>query len=119
MAEAIAGVCYFTAAGKTYALVGEASYTPNSFSRESLMGADGFHGMKKKPAPGAIKAKIRNMGNVSLAEINSWEDITVQLELANGKTVVGAGMFLKEPATADAEEAEIELDLEGPQVGEY
>jgi hypothetical protein len=118
MADMIAGVCYFNADGQNYALVGEASYTVSGFSRESLMGADGFHGAKQKPAPGAIKAKIRNQGSVSLKAIAGWTDITVQLELANGKNVIGTGMFMKEPPTADAEEAEIEIDMEGPSVVE-
>lgn len=118
MADAIAGICYFNADGANYACAGEATYTLSSFTRETLMGTDGFHGFKKKPAPGAIKVKIRNMGSLSLALVAAWENITAQLELANGKTVIGQGMFLKEPPTADAEEAEIELQLEGPSVVE-
>ncbi len=45
-------------------------------------------------------------------------NVTITAELANGKTVIGRNMFVTEAPSADAEEAEIEITWEGPDVSE-
>lgn len=114
----IAGTAYFSIDGVRYALVGEYSYRPASPQRESKMGSDGWHGYKEKPQQGQIKAKLRDGRDVSVAEIGQMTNSTIVAELANGKTIVGRNMFCVEPPVADAEEAEIELTFEGPDVSE-
>lgn len=114
----IAGTCYLSVNGQRVALVGEFSYRPASPVRETKMGADGFHGYKEKPGAGQIKAKLRNSGGTSVSAIGQQTNVTVTAELANGKTVIGRNMFVTEPPMADAEEGEIEITWEGPDVSE-
>lgn len=116
--EMIAGTATFSINGVTYALVGEFSYRPASPTREMLAGMDGPHGFKAKPGWGQIKGKIRDMGTFTVASIGQMVNVTITCELANGKTVVGRGMFTTEAPSADAEEAEIEVTWEGKDVTE-
>ncbi|MCW5761359.1 MAG: phage tail tube protein [Phenylobacterium sp.] len=117
MSQAIAGTAFVSANGKRYRLVGELSYRISGETREAKNGADGFHGHKSKFMNGMIKMKLRNDGTYPLSELADMVDVTVQAQLANGKTVIGRNMFQSgEPPTADAEEAEIEITFEGPDV---
>ncbi len=117
MANAIAGTAFFSADGVRYRLVGEAKYRTSGETREAKNGADGFHGFKAKPQNGMIEVKVRDSGDVHLAVFNAMTNATITLELANGKTVIGRNMFRSgEPAEADAEEAEVLLMFEGPDV---
>ncbi|MBS0360514.1 MAG: phage tail tube protein [Proteobacteria bacterium] len=115
----LAGTAFITVAGQRVAVAGEASYRISGENRESKVGQDGFHGVKVKPMPGQIKLKGRNMGNVPLASLDLSTPDTVVLELVNGKTVVGRNMTrVGDPLGADAEEAEIDITYEGPDVSE-
>lgn len=113
----IAGTCFVRADGKSLALVGEFSYRPTNPTRESKSGADGVHGYKEKPTVGQIKAKLRDTGGTSVSALGQMTNVTVMAELANGKTVIGRNMWVVgDPPSADAEEAEIEITWEGPDV---
>lgn len=116
----IAGVAYVSADGVRLALVGEATYRVSNPIRESKVGSDGYHGYKEKPGIGQIKLKLRNGNSVSLSALGQMTNSTIQLDLANGKSVVGRQMVQvgDAPLEADAEEAEIEITWEGPDVSE-
>lgn len=117
MANRIAGTAYFSINGKRYSLVGSFRYRCSGEQREVKDGADGFHGIKVKYLHGMIAATLRNDGSVPLNELNDFVDETMVCELANGKTVIGRNMARTgEPVTADAEEAEVEITFEGPDV---
>lgn len=115
----IAGTAFFTAGGTRYALVGEASYRVSTPKRETKTGLDGVHGVKETPSAGQIKVKIRDGSAVSLTALGQMIDETIMLELINGKTVIGRNMWFvgdEGGPSADADEAEIELTFEGPDV---
>lgn len=114
----IAGTAYLNVGGVNIALVGECSYKPSGKSREELMGQDGYHGTKSKPAVGFIKFKGRNLGSISLNEVAGWDDVQASLELANGKIVTGNGMFAVEAPTAETEDGTYDIELRGPSVVE-
>jgi len=117
MADAIAGVAFISINGQRYRLVGEAKYRLSGETREAKNGSDGFHGYKAKPQNGQIEFKVRDSRGVPLSVFNDMTDETVVLELANGKTVTGRNMFRSgEPVESDAEEAEVMLMFEGPDV---
>jgi hypothetical protein len=115
----IAGTAYFSVDGKNYALVGELSYKLSGTNNTDLNGMDGFHGMKTVPMPGAIKGKIRNGRGVDIAAVNAMANVTVTVELINGKTVVGRNMFrFGEPVEVTGEDATFDLELRGADVRE-
>lgn len=117
MAELIAGTASVTIDGQAYPLVGDFAYRNSGEQREPKNGMDGFHGYKSKPIHGMIRMKLRNQGNVPVDVLNGVVDGTIVAELANGKTVIGRNMFRSgEPVTADAEEGELDITFEGPDV---
>jgi hypothetical protein len=114
-----AGVCYIAVDGRNYAVAGAGSYRPSSPTRETLMGQDGYHGVKEMPAAGKISWTGRDSGGVSLADLADLANVTVTLELANGKMVIGRNMTrVGEAPTVNTEEATFDIEFEGPSVVE-
>ena len=114
----IAGTAFISLDGKRLRLAGEFSVQPSTATRETLTGMDGVHGYKQKPAAGKISAKLRDGADVSVTALGNVTNGTVTVELANGKTWSGAGMWCTEQPTVDAEEGTIDWKLEGASVTE-
>lgn len=115
----LAGVAYIAVDGRNYAVAGAGSYRCSSETRESLMGQDGYHGVKGMPMPGKISWTGRDSGSVSVGALAKALDVTVTLELANGKMVIGRNMArVGEPPTVNSEEGTFEIEFEGPSVTE-
>lgn len=114
----LAGTITLTADGTTQMVVGEVSYVSSTVKRETLTGQDGVHGFKVLPIPGKIAATLRDSGDLTVADINAMEDVTVTLDLANGKTVIGRNMWTTEPLEVKTEDGTFEVVWEGPSVTE-
>lgn len=114
----IAGTAYLSVDGVSYPVAGDFEYDPSERARESLTGQDTVHGFSEKPKVGSIKATLRDMGGLSLKQINQMDDVTVTVELANGKTVIGRNMWTVNPQGAKAEDATFPAEWEGPDVSE-
>lgn len=114
----LAGTAYLTVDGKTYMLAGDLGYKPSAVARETLTGQDRVHGYSEKPTPGEITAKLRDAGGLKVADFNAMTNVTVTLELANGKTVVGRNMWTVEEQTVETTEATFEVKWQGPSVEE-
>ncbi|WP_199720824.1 phage tail tube protein [Azospirillum cavernae] len=82
----LAGVAYFTVDGVSCMLAG-ISVLPAQVKRETISGMDGVHGYKETPIPGFISATLRDAGSLSVAAFNAMTNVTVMIELANGKIV--------------------------------
>src|SRR5260363_2600 len=96
LSNRMAGMAYLHVDGKNYLLSGDLSYNVSSVSRESLLGMDGVHGYKETPHAGFISATLRDAGGLTVADFNAMTNVTVTVELANGKTVVGRNMWTVE-----------------------
>lgn len=117
--NALAGTAYLSVDGKRIALQGQASYRPSGSTRESLIGQDGYHGYKTKPQAGQIKGTFRDKGAVSVQKLGELANVTVTLELVNGKVVIGRNMTrVGEPPEVNTEEGTFDLEFEGPDVAE-
>src|SRR5574337_43570 len=114
----LAGTAYLTVDGQNFMVAGSFEYSPSTVSRETLVGMDAVHGYSEKPQQGHISATLRDSGGLSVASLNAMTGVTVVAELANGKTIVGRGMWSVETQTAKAEDGTIEVKWEGPQVSE-
>ena len=118
-ANRTAGTCYVAVDGRSYAIAGAGSYKTASPTRESLMGQDGYHGYKEMPAAGKINWTGRDSGGVSVGDLADLANVTVTLELANGKIVIGRNMSrVGEAPTVNTEEGTFEIEFEGPSVTE-
>lgn len=115
----LAGVAYVAIDGRSYAIVGEGTYRPSQENRETLLGQDGYHGYKAMPAAGMISWKGRDSGGVSVQTVAGFDNVTVTLELANGKTVIGRNMVrVGEGVEVNSEEGSYDIRWEGPEVTE-
>ena len=118
MANLLAGTAQITVDGNSYMLEGSAKYSPSRVRRETLMGMDGYHGVKETPIPGSISFSGRDSGNLVVEAFNGMRNVTVVLQLANGKTVVGRNMACVDAQEVDSTEATFDLKFEGPSVSE-
>lgn len=118
MANLLAGTAQITVDGNSYLLEGAAKYSPSTVRRETLMGMDGYHGVKETPVPGSISFTGRDSVDLVVATFNGMRNVTVVLQLANGKTIVGRNMACVEAQEVDSTEATLDLKFEGPSVTE-
>ena len=109
----LAGTAYMAINGKTVALVGDFEWNTGTVTRESLVGMDGVHGFKEKPKPSKMKATLRDLGNVSVAAFNNLTDVTITVELANGKRVTMRNAWQVGEMPAKAEDGTVDLEFDG------
>ncbi|WP_429497023.1 phage tail tube protein [Robbsia andropogonis] len=114
----LAGIAGVKIDGVTRQLEGGAKYSVSSVKRESLLGQDGFHGFKENPVAPYISLSLRDAGDMSVADFNAMRNVTIVLELANGKIVTGRNMGAVDVQEVDTEDAKFEIKFEGPQVTE-
>lgn len=111
----VAGVAFLSVDGVSYALSGELEYSPALVKRETVSGQDGVHGYKEMPVAPHIAGTIRDMDGLSIASLNAMTSVTVTLQLANGKLVVGRNMWTVEDVVAKSTEGTVEVRWEGLQ----
>ncbi|PAK77830.1 phage tail tube protein [Acetobacter fabarum] len=112
-----AGVAAGFINGVPYDII-ETRYSPTKVVRETLKGQNGVHGFSEMPQQGRIVMSIRDAGGMSVADFSDMSDVEVQLSLANGKTVGGAGMWCTEAVEVNTVEATMEVTFEGASVTE-
>lgn len=112
-----AGVAAGFIDGVPYDII-ETRYSPTKVVRETLKGQNGIHGFSEMPQQGRIVMSIRDAGGMSVADFSGMSDNEVQLSLANGKTVGGAGMWCTEAVEVNTLEASMEVTFEGASVTE-
>jgi len=111
----LGGIAYLAVDGKNYMLAGDLKYSPTRYTRETMTGQDRVHGFSEKPHPGFIECSVRDAGGLSVADIGMMRNVTVTLELANGKTVVGRNMWVTDAQEVDTMEAKMTVRFEGEE----
>jgi len=116
--NSLAGTAYISVDGVTYQLSADAAYSVSSVKRETLSGMDGIHGFKETPVPGSISATLRDSSSLTVADFNAMDNVTVTLELANGKTIIGRNMWTVDSQEVKAAEGTFDVKWEGLSVEE-
>jgi Phage tail tube protein len=96
----------------------EARYSPTQWVRETLVGLNAVHGYRENPNQGRIVITVRDAGGMTVADFNNMTDVEVQLQLANGKSVGGTGMWCTEAVDVAVAEATMEVTFEGVSLTE-
>src|SRR6516225_7019226 len=109
----LAGIANISVDGQNYMLAADLAYSPGSVARETLIGQDRIHGFSEKPRAPFISASFRDADTLTVNDINNMDNVTVTLELANGKTVVGRNMWTVEAQEVKTPEATFEVKFEG------
>lgn len=113
----LAGIAQCTIDGTAYDLV-NCKYDATVMTKEPLVGMDGYHGFSQKWKVGIIDVTLRDNGAISVADFQNLTEATVQLYLANGKVIVGNGMFVTDAVEVDPENGTFALKFQGPDVYE-
>lgn len=114
----LAGIATISVNGASLMLTGDLAYGVSSISRETLIGQDRVHGYSEKPHAGFISGTIRDAGGLSVANLNAMTNVTVVLELANGKTIIGRNMWMVDAQEVKTPEAAIDVKWESASVEE-
>ncbi|MEY0594866.1 phage tail tube protein [Providencia manganoxydans] len=114
----LAGTAYVTVNGISIMVVGDFTYSPSKVKRETLSGMDFVHGYKEKPTPGYISMRVRDSGGTTVADFNDQTNVNIVAELANGKTIIGEGLWTVNTQEVKSEDAEFEVRWEGRSVTE-
>ena len=88
----LAGTAHLTVDGTTYLVAGDFAYQVSRVTRETLVGMDQVHGYSEKPVAGHVSASLRDVGGVKVSTINQMTNVSIVVELANGKTIIGRNM---------------------------
>lgn len=114
----LAGVASITVGGVTYLLQGDLNWSPSTLTRETLVGQDQVHGYKELPVASFIAGTLRDTNNLTVQDFNQMTDVTVNVQLANGKQVVGRNMWCVNVQEVKSMEATFEVRFEGNSVTE-
>lgn len=114
----LAGTASVTVDGVTIMVAGNFKYSPSTVKRETLIGMDGPHGYKETPIAGFIACQVRDSGGTTVSDYNSQTNVTVTAELANGKTIIGSGLWSVESQEVDSGDAVFDVRWEGLSVTE-
>lgn len=120
MAQRRAGIIFLKIDGEQYDAKGNFTYGMGKPTRESIIGADGFHGYKEMPQAAFIEGEITDSKDLDVDKLASVTDSTITLELANGKVVALRNAFItnKDGLSGQTEEGNIPIRFEGASAEE-
>lgn len=114
----IAGTANVVVDGVTIMVVGKFKYRVAKNKRETLTGMDRVHGYKETPISGMISMDVRDSGGTSVSDFNDMTNVTVTATLANGKIIIGAGMWTTDAQEVESEDAVFSVTFESDDVSE-
>ncbi len=108
-----AGLLYVRIDGTQYDARGNWTYNVGAPKREAIVGADGVHGYREMPQTPYIEGEVTDSRTLDLDALVRLEDVTVTLELANGKTVVLRNAWYAADGTVGTEQGNVQIRFEG------
>ena len=102
-----AGAIYVKVDGALVEAKGDYSYNLGHPKREAIIGTDGVHGYKETQQVAFIEGATTDSQGLNLEALAKQDNVTVTLELVNGKTIVLSDAWYAGEATTTTGEAEI------------
>ncbi|MFH5924551.1 phage tail tube protein [Roseomonas xinghualingensis] len=112
----IAGSAWLTIDGLGFAVTGEPGYRLSTVTRETMVSMSGVDGYREAPVAPYIKAQLRDMPGISIADFEGMTNVTVELQLNNGKTITGVGMWCTSAVEVGSGDAAFSVQFEGDYV---
>lgn len=109
----VGGTCQFLVDGTQYALRGNLKVSLGDVKRESVVGADGFHGIKEIPVASYIEAQVSDLAGLDIDTVQSLKNVTVNVKLNNGKTGVLSNASQMNQVELDAVDGSYTIRFEG------
>ena len=113
MSNAVGGTITITVGGVRQRAKGAFTYNLGEDKKEAVPGADETHGYKRMPQVAFIEGEITDHSTLDLAALVKQTDVTVVLELANGKSIVLREAWFAGEGTVGTEEGNISARWEG------
>ena len=107
------GVISFKVDSQMMDAKGNFSYNLGGEKREAIVGADKVHGFKALPQVPFIEGELTDSSDLDLAKLITLDDVTVTLELANGKVIALRRAWYAAEGTGQTEEGNIQVRFEG------
>ena len=108
----IGGIIKLKAGGVTRAAKGAFKYNLGYPKLESIVGADAVHGPKSTVQVAYIEGEITDSYDLDLADFVRQREITVILELANGKSIILRDAYYASEGEGNTEEGNIPVRWE-------
>lgn len=114
----LAGVVAFTIDGDAWDVAGDLEYSPTTIVRATVKGQSRVEGFSEMPAEGYVSASLRDRPDATVYSLNLKTSATLTAQLANGKTVYGAGMWQVGEIGVRTTEATFTVRFDGTSVTE-
>lgn len=109
----IGGTIFFKVEGESFSAKGSFTYNIGVSKKEMVVGSDSVHGFKELPQVAFIEGAITDNDELDLQTLQEFRDVTVTLELANGKVIVIEEAVYAADGSVTTEEGEIEVIFQG------
>lgn len=114
----LAGIASIAIDGVSYDVKGELNWSPSSIKRETLIGQSGIPGYSEMPIAGFVSATLFDNGGITVADFNQMVSVTIQIIQANGKQIVGTGMWSTEANEVQSEPGTFAVKFESDDISE-
>lgn len=104
--------------GTSYGVISDVKYGLSTVTRTNKDALTGVVGYTEKPMAGFISAKIQDRGYFKAGIFKDMTNVTVILGVANGKQIVGVGMWNTQALEVDPTEGEFDVRFDGNDVTE-
>lgn len=110
----VAGTCYFKVNGVQFSLRGNCTISIGNAHRETIVGLDGYHGIKEIPEAGSIECDLTHQPTIDLNIIEALTDATVTVELINGAVATLNNATQMNHLSLNTEDGKFTVKFEGP-----
>ena len=114
----VGGAAFIKVNGVQYKLRGGMTCGIGNVSRESVIGADSYHGFKEIPTVSFVECDITDTDGVDINELEKLEGATVTVELSNGKVAVLRDAVQINKLELNVADGQYTVRFEGPR-GEW
>ena len=114
----VGGIIQVQIQGEIFDAKGSFTYNLGRPMREAVVGADTVHGYKEMPQVAFIEGVITDRQTLDLDSLVRARDVTVTLQLANGKVIALRDAWFASEGSATTEEGEIAVRFEGKDAEE-
>jgi hypothetical protein len=114
----VAGTCFLKVNGTQFSLKGNMKIALGGFEREPVVGLDQYHGIMEKPVAASIEGDITDMAGLDIKVLENLDNVTVTVELINGKVAILRNATQTNKLELNAEDGSIPVKFQGPE-GEW
>lgn len=115
---AIGGTAYLKVDGQQFQLQGDLEIMPDDVEREGVAGQDGPHGYLERPRVPQISGTFSDDPALTFAGIARMTDVTVTVELINGKVFILRNAWTAESRTLSTNEGRYQVVWQGLRMEE-